>query len=182
MRPAGDNLTISLVYDLSNSLNVYTSNSQGFSYPNGWGVATKQMPHFAFLGEAPKPQIFNVALTLPDNSIYPSDKWHYRLVMFTEANGGLMGLGSNSVIDPGYDINFAAPPDVCGNDIRNSVRNPDGTYHLKSMYPPTEAFMPTELPAFRAEPHTGVASVFNKSAGTPMSAPATVSYTATKVQ
>lgn len=179
----GDNVTISLLYDLTGSWKFGTLETGWKQYANGSNVSWKYFPMFAFIGTPPKPEVYEITVADPQHLVQPSDKWHYRMVMFASSTGEILGLQALGLIDPGYDY----PSFETGNFVdtwKAPVRNADGSYQLFGLNDMDPTKIPQwEVPAFRRMSHEGEAKFFMYGRTMPVAdTQATLSYRCVKVE
>lgn len=179
----GDNVSISLVYDLTDSVNFYSAmHPDGFRYKGGEGIELKYIPFFAFVGTPPKPEIYQVKIaSTAQTSIEGDENWHYQMVLFPRDNGELAGLQCIGRIDEGFAPEHFSAINFVNNRLDAHSLNPDGSYRLVG-HTEGGAYPMYEVKGFKRETHAGKVLYFNHVLGSQMPEPVELDYQATKLQ
>jgi hypothetical protein len=179
---AGENVKLSLVYDLTDAVNFYPQiHSDGLAYKGGEGIELKYIPFFAFVGEPPKPEIYKVTIADPDHRIEGDPDWHYQVVLFPKENGDLAGLQCIGRIDPGFDGGHFGAINFVNNKLDAHRLNPDGSYRLVGHHEGGAAFPMYEVKEFKRGDHAGKVWFFSPWDSS-MTAPVELTYQATLIQ
>lgn len=181
---AGQNAKLSLVYDLTDSVNFYPPQAMhpdGFRFKDGSGIELKYMPFFAFVGEPPKPEIYRVTIADPEHRIEADANWHYQVVLFPKDDGSLAGLQCIGRIDEGFTGSHFSAIGFVNNRLDAHRLNSDGTYRLVGHHEGGGAFPRYEVKAFQRRDHAGKVLYFDDGVSA-MTAPVELDYQATKIQ
>lgn len=180
---SGEAVKLSLVYDLTDSLFMKRPGQASETSESDLEKNTllaKNIPFFAFIGEPPKPEIYEVRFKNSDTVMLDSDeRWHYRLILFTADNGDLLGVQSVIRLEDGYIGGGISNLNFTNNKLDEHGRNPDGTYRFMG-YKESGTDIPTwQVNAFKRESHSGKATYYHHGY-TP--SPVEVEYQAVKVE
>lgn len=135
----GDAVEVNLVYDLTGVLSLTTGadSEAGRSYADGVELGFLQTPTFAFIGEPPEAEIYEVTLSGdPDPGAFPAldewfpdyASWTTRIWLYTDGGGTPIGLANLLVAREAADrggIELFMGGDPFAED------NGDGTYALR---------------------------------------------------
>jgi hypothetical protein len=178
----GENVKLSLVYDLTDAVNFYPQiHSDGVGFKGGEGIELKYIPFFAFVGEPPKPELYKVTIADPDHRIEYEPNWHYQVVLFPKENGELAGLQCIGRIDPGFGASHFGAINFVNNRLDAHSLNADGSYRLVGHNEGGAQFPMYEVKEFKRADHGGKVSFFSPWDAS-MTAPVELNYQATKLQ
>ncbi|MBW2528777.1 MAG: hypothetical protein JRI23_31670 [Deltaproteobacteria bacterium] len=159
-----------LYYDLTHAVSFLdepgpSPDDPGFGrlgFGNGTSIEVKYPPMFAFIGQPPPVEIYELELTTdPDPSVepnleayyYPSGFWRVRLWAFFDGAGEPLARRDIWIADEGAD--GAALVSMFNNDAKME-RNADGSYTIWEPNPDPN-FQYWRLDSFERESHSGTA-------------------------